>query len=51
MNEPIKLYKITPEVAEYYRLNVKYNKDLTDDIIIKKLTRNILLARRLNLEN
>jgi hypothetical protein len=44
----IKLYNVKPEVFEYYRLNTKGNRNTSHDQIIKKLTRNVLLSRKLN---
>lgn len=42
----MKLYKVSVKAAEYYRQNVKGNKDTNHDTIRRKLTRNIMLADR-----
>jgi hypothetical protein len=48
MNRKIWLYKVSPEVAEYYRLNVKDNTNTPDELIARKLTRNIIMSKFLD---
>lgn len=47
----IKLYKITDNVVDYYRLNVDGNEYTPKNTIVKKLTRNVLLSRKLQIDN
>lgn len=44
----IKIYKVSPDVITYYKQNVKGNKDLNDHEITLKITRNILIAHKVN---
>jgi hypothetical protein len=48
MKKNIELYKVDDSVIDYYRLNVRDNTYTPNDIIRKKLTRNILLSKRLD---
>jgi hypothetical protein len=48
LNKKLWLYKVSPEVTEYYRLNVKNNENTPDDLIQRKLTRNILMSKYLD---
>lgn len=42
----MKLYMLGKGVAKYYRKNVKENSSASDNLIQKKLTRNIKLAKK-----
>jgi hypothetical protein len=42
----MKLLKLKRKVEEYYRNNVKGNKDISYDQIRRKMTRNMLLAKK-----
>ena len=47
----MKLYMLGKGVAKYYRKNVKENSSASDNLIQKKLTRNIKLAKKYQLAN
>lgn len=47
MENKIKLFKITTEVAEYYRENTRDNSKCTEAEVIKRLTRNVYCSRKL----
>lgn len=40
----MKLLKLTDEVFQYYKENVKGNENISEDQAARKLTRNVLLA-------
>jgi hypothetical protein len=40
----LKLYEVSKKAMKYYRQKVKGNEDASDDLIRKKLTRNLYLA-------
>ncbi|PLR99523.1 hypothetical protein [Bacillus sp. T33-2] len=42
----MKLLKVTDDVFQYYKENVRGNKDITLDQARRKLTRNVMLAKK-----
>lgn len=46
MKELVILHNVSPEAIDYYRNNVNGNKNLSDDMIKRKLTRNLYAGRK-----
>lgn len=44
----MRIYRVSQAIKNYYKNSVKYNNETSDDMVAKKLTRNIHLSKELN---